>query len=107
VREPLGAATVAILKAIETGHRFGLDIMRMTGQASGTVYPTLQRAERAGLVRSRWEERRLADHDARPRRRYYQLTPAGHAALGRAIARLAALAGVDPRQRLADRKARG
>jgi PadR family transcriptional regulator, regulatory protein PadR len=41
----------------------------------GTVYPALHRLERDGLVTSRWES-------ASPRRRrVYQLTPAGEAAL--------------------------
>src|SRR5262245_54903364 len=91
MRDHLGSATVAILGALTQGHRFGLDIMRQTALPSGTVYPTLARAERAGLVRSRWEDRATADRAARPRRRHYQLTPAGEAALTRAVERLHAL----------------
>ena len=91
MREPLGYATVAILGAIRQGNRFGLDIMRQTGLPSGTVYPTLSRAERSGLVRSRWEDRDAADREARPRRRNYQLTASGEAALARAARRLDAL----------------
>jgi len=41
----------------------------------GTVYPALQRLERDGLVASDW------DTSAPRRRRVYQLTPAGLAAL--------------------------
>jgi len=41
----------------------------------GTVYPALQRLERAGLVSSDW------DTSAPRRRRVYQLTPAGQSAL--------------------------
>jgi PadR family transcriptional regulator, regulatory protein PadR len=91
MRDHLGYATVAILGAVKQGHRFGLDIMRQTGLPSGTVYPTLARAERSGLVRSRWEDRETADREARPRRRHYQLTAAGDTALGRAARRLDAL----------------
>jgi PadR family transcriptional regulator PadR len=40
----------------------------------GTVYPALQRLERAGLVTSRWDE------TAPRRRRIYQLTDEGHRA---------------------------
>ncbi|MFG1610350.1 PadR family transcriptional regulator [Actinoplanes sp. NPDC049265] len=40
----------------------------------GTVYPALQRLERAGLVASRWDE------TAPRRRRVYQLTTDGHRA---------------------------
>lgn len=92
MREHLGYATVAILGALSQGHRFGLDIMRQTGLPSGTVYPTLARAERSGLVRSRWEERDAADRAARPRRRHYQLTAAGETALARSSRRLDELA---------------
>jgi PadR family transcriptional regulator PadR len=41
----------------------------------GTVYPALHRLERDGLVTSRW------DTASPRRRRVYQLTPAGEAAL--------------------------
>ncbi|MFC7531718.1 PadR family transcriptional regulator [Actinoplanes sp. GCM10030250] len=40
----------------------------------GTVYPALQRLERAGLVASRWDEK------APRRRRVYELTDEGHRA---------------------------
>jgi PadR family transcriptional regulator, regulatory protein PadR len=43
--------------------------------AEGTVYPALHRLERDGLVSSDW------DHSAPRRRRVYQLTGAGAAAL--------------------------
>jgi DNA-binding PadR family transcriptional regulator len=91
VREQLGYATVVVLGAVKQGHRYGLDIMRLTGLPSGTVYPTLARAERSGLVRSRWEDRAAADHAARPRRRHYQINAAGEAALAKAIERWHAL----------------
>src|SRR6187397_781344 len=91
MREHLGYATVAILGAVKQGHRFGLDIMRQTGLPSGTVYPTLARAERSGLVRSQWEDRDTADREARPRRRHYRLTAAGDTALTHAAQRLDAL----------------
>jgi PadR family transcriptional regulator PadR len=41
----------------------------------GTVYPALHRLERAGLLASTW------DHQAPRKRRIYQLTPPGNAAL--------------------------
>ena len=41
----------------------------------GTVYPALHRLERAGSVTSRWSA------EAPRRRRVYELTDAGHAAL--------------------------
>jgi PadR family transcriptional regulator PadR len=92
MREQLGYATIAVLGSLTREPRFGLDIMRETGLPSGTVYPTLARAERAGYVRGRWEARALADSEARPRRRHYALTPAGQAALARAAKRMTDLA---------------
>ena len=92
MREQLGYATIAVLGTLTREPRFGLDIMRETGLPSGTVYPTLARAERAGYVRGRWEARALADGEARPRRRHYVLTPAGQAALARAAKRMTDLA---------------
>jgi PadR family transcriptional regulator PadR len=92
MREQLGYATIAVLGSLTREPRFGLDIMRETGLPSGTVYPTLARAERAGYVRGRWEARSTADSEARPRRRHYALTPAGQAALARAAKRMTDLA---------------
>ena len=51
----LGYTAVALLKALESGHRYGLDMMAATGLPSGTVYPTLGRLEKRGLVRAKWE----------------------------------------------------
>ncbi len=89
----LGAATVAILKALQEGHRFGLDMMEATGLPSGTVYPTLARLEARKFVQSQWEEAAEAREAGRPRRRYYEITPAGADALSTALERLGVLAG--------------
>ena len=88
----LGAATVAILKALQEGHRFGLDMMDATGLPSGTVYPTLARMEDRGYVRSQWEAEDEARRAGRPRRRYYEVTQDGAAALAKALERLGILA---------------
>ena len=48
-RNTLSFGAVAILHAIATGSQFGFDIMNATGLTSGTVYPTLDRLEHAGL----------------------------------------------------------
>ena len=87
-RRALGTATVAILQAIRTGHRFGLDIMEYTDLPSGTVYPTLTRMEQRGYVQGQWEARAEAKREGRPRRRYYSLTPEGTAALEAVLASL-------------------
>lgn len=92
MREQLGYATIAVLGTLTREPRFGLDIMRETGLPSGTVYPTLARAERAGFVRGRWEARAVADGESRPRRRHYQLTATGAAALAKAAKRMSELA---------------
>lgn len=89
---PLGAATVAILKALRGGHRFGLDMMDATGLPSGTVYPTLTRLEARSYVTSSWEAPDRAREEGRPRRRYYRITPEGERALDVALERLGTLA---------------
>jgi PadR family transcriptional regulator, regulatory protein PadR len=89
----LGYATVAILKAIRDGSPYGLDIMEATGLPSGTVYPTLGRMEARGFLTAHWEDRRVAEREGRPRRRYYKLTGDGRVALDAAIRAFDALAG--------------
>jgi DNA-binding PadR family transcriptional regulator len=61
--------------------------------AYGTLYKALDRMERAGYLRSRWEDPLIAAHEGRPRRRFYRVTLAGEGALERATssAREAAL----------------
>jgi DNA-binding MarR family transcriptional regulator len=54
----------------------GSEVMKVTGLASGTLYPILFRFEDAGFLTSRWE----TDDPVvlgRPRRRFYKLTPKG------------------------------
>lgn len=89
----LGYATVGILRAIDDGHTYGLDIIAGTDLPSGTVYVTLGRLEDRGFLRSRWEEQSVADREGRPRRRYYELTREGRSALERALARYGELLG--------------
>lgn len=85
---PLGLRSIQILAAIRNGAPYGLEIVARTGLPSGTVYPTLDRLRRRGLVRSRWEDRGRADEEGRPRRRYHELTPDGLEALERGAARI-------------------
>ncbi|MFQ5742587.1 MAG: PadR family transcriptional regulator [Acidobacteriota bacterium] len=86
---PLGITSAAILLAIQRGTSYGFDIIERTGLPSGTVYPTLGRLMRAGYLAAEWEDRQIADRERRPRRRYYDLTPEGEAALQRALQRVA------------------
>ena len=74
---PLGVTSLQIMAAIRNGDAYGLDVVAATGLSSGTVYPTLARLRKSGLISSRWEDQRIAERDGRPRRRYYALTPAG------------------------------
>ncbi|MCH6470245.1 PadR family transcriptional regulator [Sinomonas terrae] len=56
------------------GAQWGLLISSKSGKPTGTVYPLLERLERAGFVTSFWE-----DETGRPgpRRRLYSLLPEG------------------------------
>jgi DNA-binding PadR family transcriptional regulator len=62
----------------------GSDVMRAAQVSSGTLYPVLLRLERAGMLKSRWEDARPEDL-GRPRRRFYAMTPAGAARARKAL----------------------
>jgi PadR family transcriptional regulator len=70
VLEPGPQHGYAVIEALRTSTDGALDL------PTGTVYPALHRLERAGLIASDWQT-----VNGR-RRRAYQLTPSGHAALG-------------------------
>lgn len=65
-------ATADVLEALldATDPVWGLKIVKRTGRPAGSVYPILERLERAGWVSSEWEER--TDRTG-PRRRLYRL----------------------------------
>ena len=54
--------------------------------AHGTLYKALGRMEKAGLLKSRWEDPLVAAEEARPRRRLYHVTAQGQAAFDAASA---------------------
>ncbi|MEV4496530.1 helix-turn-helix transcriptional regulator [Micromonospora arborensis] len=83
------AKVLAALLAEPDAHRYGLDLMRLTGLPSGTLYPVLHRLSGAGWLAADWE---VIDPVAagRPARRYYQLTAVGAAQARRALADLRA-----------------
>ena len=89
---PLGITSLRILGAIRDGVAYGLEIVTSTGMPSGTVYPTLGRLKKSGLVRARWEDQRAAEREGRPRRRYYELTAEGARALAEGVDRVTAAA---------------
>jgi len=71
--------TQLVLKVMLTdvnAERYGLEIARQAGLASGTIYPILARLEAAGWVSGGWE-RIDESKEGRRRRRYYQLTGVG------------------------------
>lgn len=86
--ETLSYTAALILQALHLGRGYGFEIMQLTELPSGTVYPALRRLEGAGLVASAWEDEDRAHAESRPARRYYQLSPAGSAALEEARARV-------------------
>ncbi len=88
----LGVTSLQILGSIRDGVTYGLDIVARTGMPSGTVYPTLGRLRKSGLVTARWEDQRVAEREGRPRRRYYDLSSDGAQALADGAARIADLA---------------
>lgn len=57
---------------------YGLEISKATGMKSGTLYPVLNRLERAGWLESGWEAIDPRVEGRRPRR-YYKITANGRA----------------------------
>ena len=90
---PLGA--VMVLHALARGHRYGFDLIEETGLTSGTVYPNLERLEKAGYARSTWEDATVAHAEKRPPRRYFVITAEGVGELGKALDRYKVLAPLD------------
>ncbi|HZD99705.1 MAG TPA: helix-turn-helix transcriptional regulator [Micromonosporaceae bacterium] len=81
------AKVVAAFLTDPEAERYGLDLMRDTSLASGTLYPMLMRLERAGWVRADWEDIDPVA-EGRPSRRYYRLTADGMIAARRELAAL-------------------
>lgn len=81
-RDPrLTHQTMKVLRALMEKPNAGLsgsDIWKETRMFSGTLYPILLRLEKAGWLKSWWEE--VDPKEAgRPRKRLYQLTGVGYA----------------------------
>jgi PadR family transcriptional regulator len=79
-----GSAETVILALLEERERHGYEIAKLVGERSGgaltfhvaSLYPTLYRLERRGLIEGRWVERANTR-----RRRFYRLTAAGRKTL--------------------------
>ena len=91
--EPLTPAVLHVLLAIHRGSRHGYAVMGSVEETSGirmgpgTVYGTIRRLEKSGLVREIGEER----GETRPRK-LYELTGAGRETLRSEAVRLNRLA---------------
>jgi PadR family transcriptional regulator, regulatory protein PadR len=77
----LSFTMAVILQAVENGYRYGFEILQATGLASGTIYPALRRLEDALLIKSKWENQKIAQAEQRPARKYYEVTKAGREVL--------------------------
>jgi len=88
-----GAGPVAVLKLLESGAKYGYELVETLARESNgvldmgqsTLYPLLYNLEAQKLVRSEWR-----DTGSARLRKYYTLTRRGGRALGEARARLPA-----------------
>lgn len=95
----LTIVTVRVLNVFieePTAHRYGLELIKLTGLRSGTLYPILARLERIGWLRST-AERIDPVVEGRPARRYYEITPDGLSAARTAKAQMFAELRSSPR----------
>jgi transcriptional regulator len=80
-----GSAEILVLGVLQERTCHGYEIARVIEERSdgeitfhsATLYPTLYRLERRGLIKGRWVERA-----GERRRRFYRITRAGRAVLG-------------------------
>ncbi|MCS5723899.1 PadR family transcriptional regulator, partial [Herbiconiux sp. CPCC 203406] len=78
-------ATVDVLRVLlEEDGIWGMLVIKLTARPAGSVYPILERLERAGWVASTWEP---DTERSGPRRRLYELTHDGASAAQAAVAR--------------------
>ena len=84
-----GAGPVAVLKLLESGSKYGYELVEALAKASdgvldmgqSTLYPLLYNLEAQGLVRAEWRDAT----SARPRK-YYALTAKGKKRLAHDVA---------------------
>ncbi|HUE90278.1 MAG TPA: PadR family transcriptional regulator [Vicinamibacterales bacterium] len=72
---------VADFHGYEMAKQLAASTDRRSLAAYGTLYRALNRLEDMGLLRSRWEDPRIAAREGRPLRRFYALTAAGRRAM--------------------------
>jgi DNA-binding PadR family transcriptional regulator len=80
---PTALMLLRALQATPGREMYGLEMVRASGSAPGTVYPLLARMTEAGWITSR-DEHISPAAEGRPRRRYYRITSAGHLAVSEA-----------------------
>jgi DNA-binding PadR family transcriptional regulator len=90
-RQPrLTLASLRVLRAFLENpqqHLAGVDIQKLSGVATGTLYPIVLRFESLGWLDSKWED--IDPKEAgRPRRRFYWLTADGFARANEALSHL-------------------
>jgi PadR family transcriptional regulator PadR len=79
---PTAQMLAALLQAPHTW-RYGYDLTKESGIASGTLYPLLARLVDDGWLETRWENSAVP---GRPPRHLYRLTPIGRAQARAALA---------------------
>jgi PadR family transcriptional regulator PadR len=84
VTVPVLHILAAMLEGPADQECYGLELSRVAGLKTGTIYPVLARLEQAGWLSSRWEDT-VPSEAGRPRRRLYRLTGEGEAAASRAL----------------------
>ena len=80
----LSAQSLSVLAALgncPADWLYGLELARLTGLKSGSLYPILLRLADRGMLESRWLE---PTEPGRPRRHAYRILPTGLAALAEA-----------------------
>jgi PadR family transcriptional regulator PadR len=73
---PKMAAIIKIFLEDTEKSRYGLELMRLTGQPSGSLYPNLARFEQAGWLLGGKEDIDPRK-EGRPARRFYRISGAG------------------------------
>lgn len=94
-----GVLSLLLLHVLAERESYGYEVVQrlhglgIADLAAGTVYPALSRLER-----EQWLASRLVPSDEGPARKYYRLTPAGHAALEAGVTQWRSLAELVSRQ---------
>src|SRR5689334_3897658 len=84
---PKMAAIIKIFLQDIQRPRYGLELMRLTGQPSGSLYPNLAKFEQAGWLIGGKED--IDPHkEGRPARRFYRISGAGARAAHNQLAAL-------------------